>query len=333
MRVTVQTPRSRQRLVLAATCASAVLLTITGSAGIQGSGRRMLIAVGPVTGSTGVTIQVGSDQYWVAGATIRVDGKPAIAAQLRDGDVVTLQGSTSNTHVLDVASDVIFEGAVRGAVDAVDPANSSFLVLGQQVLVTSSTVFDPLLGSTGISDLVAGALVEVSAVRNAEGNLIASRIDSRTAQAGSRVVGTATHVDPVRSTFNIGALTVDYRAATVSGALAAGEILIVDSTSFANSGVLVASQVSVQSPIKGLAGESGRFDGVITSLASPSYFEVNGIPVAVDSGTHLNLKGPLALDVSVSVSGTFDINGVLIADKVQTQRSDAQASVKAAAPG
>jgi hypothetical protein len=59
---------------------------------------------------------------------------------------------------------------------------------------------------------------------------------------------------------------------------------------------------------------------VITSFSSSSYFAVNGVPVAVNSDTKLQVKQPLGLDVEVKVTGTFDANGVLVASKVKSYK-------------
>jgi hypothetical protein len=64
----------------------------------------------------------------------------------------------------------------------------------------------------------------------------------------------------------------------------------------------------------------GRIEGLITRFPSSSYFEVDGQPVAVDSRTKLHLHGPLGLDVAVKVTGTFDVNGVLVASKVKDSK-------------
>lgn len=56
--------------------------------------------------------------------------------------------------------------------------------------------------------------------------------------------------------------------------------------------------------------------GAVQALdAARQTFRINSL--AVDSRTKLHLHGPLGLDVAVKVTGTFDVNGVLVGSKVQ----------------
>ena len=107
---------------------------------------------------------------------------------------------------------------------------------------------------------------------------------------------------------------------TQARVLVDGADVVVQGAKVAADGALIANQVDVSQRVNNEPGFDGRLQGLITSLPSSSYFEVEGQPVAVDAHTKLHLKTPLALDVAVDVTGTFDANGVLVASKVKSSK-------------
>jgi uncharacterized Zn-binding protein involved in type VI secretion len=127
-------------------------------------------------------------------------------------------------------------------------------------------------------------------------------------------------LDAASQTFRINSLTVNYQNAAVGGVLVDGADVVVQGAKVAPGGALIANQVDLTQVVNNQPGFDGRLEGLITSLSSSSYFEVEGQPVAVDAHTKLHLKTPLALDVEVEVTGTFDANGVLVASKVQSSK-------------
>jgi hypothetical protein len=82
----------------------------------------------------------------------------------------------------------------------------------------------------------------------------------------------------------------------------------------------LAQQVQLVQPLQVAAGETGRLQGIVTSMTSTTSFEINGQPVQVTSATSLNLHGPVALNANVKVDGVFDSSAVLVASKLQTKK-------------
>jgi uncharacterized protein DUF5666 len=308
--------RSLQLAGLLGMSIAAVLVSVRTPAGIQGSGFRSLAVIGTVT-AVGDGITVGGVTYPTQGATFKIDGEPGNQAQLRNGDVVSLRGTTSPNGDQSSVFEVTFNGNVQGAVSGIDVQSGSFLVLQQTVHVNPATIFESGIEPASLAGLRNGAVVEVSAFANSAGELVASRIEAKAQNNSAQVVGALQALDAARQTFRINSLVIDYHGAEVEGVLAAGAAVAVRGASIGTDGALIANVVEVLPAVNGEPGAVGRIEGLITRFPSSSYFEVDGQPVTVDSHTKLHLHRPLGLDVEVKVTGTFDANGVLVASKVK----------------
>src|SRR4249919_3524788 len=106
-----------------------------------------------------------------------VNGTPATENKLRIGQIVTVDGVVIGT-TSGQATSVEFESDVRGAVTAVDPATTSFTVLGQKVKVDGGTVFDSGFVPANLSGIKVGRVVEVSGFRNSTSQLVAARVQT-----------------------------------------------------------------------------------------------------------------------------------------------------------
>ena len=289
-----------------------------GRAGIQGSGFRSLAVVAPVTASGAGTISVGGVSYSDPGATVEVDGHASSQAQVRVGDVVTAYGHAGNGDNPDVIERLILNHAVRATVESVDAANGTFSAAGQTIHVNAQTALDPTLTLIGLSALIPGAKVQVSGWADSTGDIIASRVDVLALAAATEVSGQVSSLDSARHRFKLNQLTVDFSRAVVEGVLQEGSEVIVGGSTFDNTGTLVARQVQLVRPLQVSAGQTGRLDGIVTSLTSATNFEIGGQPVQVTSATKLNLQGTVTLNARLRVDGLFDNSGVLIADKLQS---------------
>jgi hypothetical protein len=127
-------------------------------------------------------------------------------------------------------------------------------------------------------------------------------------------------LDPTQHTFYVNSLKIDYGNADVEAVLTDGAPVIARGVKFTTDGALIATRVRASATTQGEPGSIGQIQGIITNYSSSSYFEVNGQPVAVGAQTKLNLPVPIGLDVGVNVTGTFDTNGVLVADSVQSSK-------------
>ncbi len=66
--------------------------------------------------------------------------------------------------------------------------------------------------------------------------------------------------------------------------------------------------------VSGFADAAGNIVATrVETTGDSAVARVTGLPVVVDSQTHLNLHVPLGLDVAVKVTGVFDATGTLVA--------------------
>ena len=301
----------------------AVLAATSSSAGIQGSGFRSLLAVGTVTdtgnGNSNIIV-VGGVPYSTSGAVFKVDGHGGTHGQVHAGDVVSLVATDPADGGTASATQVTFNGSVQGKVSNIDAPSSTLFVLGQTVHVTSQTVFSSNIKPAGLLGLQSGDVVEVSGFANSVGEWVATRIEAKGQSNVSRVVGSVQTLNQIRHTFYVNSLQIDYGSAQLNSALSDGVPVAAEGVKFAADGALIANQVHASGAVHGQPGSIGRIQGLITSYSSGAYFEVNGQPVSVGAQTKLSLPVPIGLDVEVNVTGTFDTNGVLVADSVQSSR-------------
>lgn len=309
----------RARMLRTIAAAVAVLTAISSSAGIQGSGHRSLLAIGTVNGNNGKTLVVGGNAYSISAARFHVDGHPGGPGEIHKGDVVTVMADESDGGGYTV-TDVTFSGSVQGRISSVDAQSGTLIVLGQTVRVNSGTLFTGNLRQAALSDLTPGEAVEASAYANSAGELVATRIDGRGKSNVARVVGSVQELNPEQHSFYINALKVNYDGAAVSGSLVENVQVTAQGNSIAADGSLIAGQVHAGNPAPGLPGSVGRIQGLVTSYSSSAYFEVDDHAVIVVRQTKFNLDAPIGLDAAITVSGTFDTNGALVADTISSSK-------------
>jgi len=293
--------------------AAALLLSSCGgsplTAGIEGSG---ITASGPVSGFG--SIFVNGVEYTTTSAQIEIDNQPGTESQLAVGQIVTVTGTANADGKTGTATQVTFSGAVAGPVAQVTPATRTFVVLGQTVLVTGSTLFDPNIQPASLSGINAGMYVEVSGFANSLGQIMASRIELEAAGGSLRVQGAVQALDTTAHTFQVNALLVDYSAVTPSSTLTNGSSVSVQGSTLSASGALLATAVQVTPVFGAGANGEGDIEGVVTSFTSNADFMIGGLHVITNSSTQFTLNGvTLGVNVRVSVSGSFDSSGNLVA--------------------
>ena len=153
--------------------------------GITGTG----IVIGSISGFG--SIFVNGIEFDVSRAGVTIDGTSATDTDLRLGMVVQVRGTVDAATATGVASSVEFDHDLRGPVEAVDVSASTIVVLGQVVLVSSTTVFDGVTLAT----LVPGDVVEVSGFIDADANIRATRVELQEDTGEFDVKGLITDLD------------------------------------------------------------------------------------------------------------------------------------------
>jgi hypothetical protein len=320
--------RNQQMLALVGTTLLTLLMAAGAPAGIQGSGFRSMIAVGTVTSVDSGTISVDGSSYSTGSASVDIDDEPGSKGQLRVGDVVTLSGSADGGQVPATAERIDFSSNVRGPVSNIDLLGGTIEVLGQTVRTTPDTVFSGPLKLPALAGILLGDVIEVSGFGNAEGEIVASRIDAKAANTPLRVVGSVHSLNPTQKTFSINSLVINFAGGHLQGTLTEGANVSVEASASSPSLILLATKVTLRVPLVAQASSEGRIEGIITNLPSSTYFEINGLPVAITSQTRLNSNARLSLDSAVRVTGHFTSGGVLVAERVQKSHSDTPSANK-----
>lgn len=321
---------SRRRLLLATASlgAGGVLAACGGGgsdAGTPGTGGSTAgsFTAGPISGFGSVI--VGGIRFDDSTAlVVDEDGASKTRADLKLGVLVDVDAGTINRAELRaVALRFALGGLVKGPLDAVDAANSTLTVLGQTVLVTTSTVFDDGI-TGGLAGLAVGNLLEVYGLYDpANRRFVATRIERETALSEYRIRGVIGDLDTAARTFKIGPVTINYATAATAGPngtpSANGQFVRVWLQTTASGGVYTATGLRV-----GWRGAApapcpeARVEGTITALRSTTDFDVNGVTVDARSASFPDGTAGIVLGARVEVSGAVS-NGVLVADKVEIE--------------
>ena len=325
-------PITRRHLLLgAASLGAGSLLAACGGGGgdagdplVPGAGGATSYASGPITGFG--SIIVGGVRFDDSAASVLDDdGNVRLRDELKLGCVVEIEGGRMQRALgalgLAVALRVVLGHSLQGPVNAVDVAGSTLTVLGQKVVVTTSTVFDDSI-TGGLAGIVPGNIVEVHALFDPrDGSFLATRIEVKTAVLEYRLRGFVTDLDPVAKTFRIGGELIDYSGAApllLPAALVNGAFVRVRLQTTQVNGAWVATRVRIGlRSLEWRNRDEAEVEGVITSFSSLQSFEVNGLKVET-SGTTAFPDGSagIVLGARVEVSGTV-VGGVLLASKVE----------------
>ena len=298
------------------------------TAGIEGTGMQVAaVSSGPI--SRFGSIFVNGVEFSTTTAAVSVNGQAASASTLRVGQVVTVQGTVAGGGTTGAAAKVGYRANVQGPIAAVNATASSFTVLGQTVTVGSRTSLSAAGGaSASFAALAPGALVEVSGFADANGTIGATRIDLKSQVAAYLITGSIGAVDGTAYRLTVNGATIDYSSATLSGfpaggSMRAGDQVEVTSAPRAAAGTIKASAIELVSRVTAGDGGYGQTDGEITRFASAADFDVDDTTVTTNPQTVFQngAVGQLAANVHVTVQGSFDATGTLVAANVRFEQS------------
>ncbi len=222
-------------------------------------------------------------------------GTAAQPGDLRLGMVVDLQSTAPQADGTGAqaaqAAEIRWRSEVEGPVTAVNAAAGTLTVLGQSVAITPGTVFDDGLRG-GLARVAVGQVVEVHGFADAQGAIVATRIEREEPGRRYKLRGSVQAVDKAARTLRVGGLTVSYASLNLATPPAQG------------TGVRVEL-----APTPDTAGRwiATRIDGMALPAGS-AFAEVDASAVAsVPTGVRLGAR--------VEVEGTLK-DGVLAARRV-----------------
>lgn len=297
-----------------------------GSAGV-GSGGTGSYAVGPISGFGSVILN--GIRYEDSRAEVfDLDGNARSVADLRLGMVIEVDGSAltlAPTGPTGDAETIRYASEIVGPVEQVDAAARTLLVLGQDVDVTASTVFDGALAG-GLGALQPGQEVEVYGLVNASGNgrYTATRIELRSAPPESyRLRGPVRELAASARTFRIGNALISYAGLDDVPALADGQLVRVRLLPVPQAGIYEAEELRSAARRVDDCAEA-EIEGLVSSVEAgdPRRFSLEGVPVDASTAEFDDgVPADLAIGVRVEVEGRIE-GGVLIADKVEIEDAD-----------
>ena len=298
------------------------VITPPPTGGITRTG--VAFATGPITGFGSVI--VNGIRYDTSGALFTKDGLSTTQDDLAVGHNVVVKGMIDDDNTNARATSVDFNDNVEGPVSSVDSVAGIIVVLGQTVILGPDTSIDDSCPAT-LDDLLSVAAVEVSGSVNADGAIVATRIECKSVLGEMEVTGTVSNLDAAAMTFQINALVVDYSDANMDdfpSIISDGDLVEAKGERLGAGGELIATRVEFKGALfDGAEGDHAEIQGFITSFTNETQFEVNDIPVTTSSSTTFEggAATDLGLNLKVEVEGEFDSAGTLVATKVEIKQA------------
>ena len=273
------------------------------------------------------SVYVNGVRYNTDAAVFLINGSLGSEADLSVGQIVTVYGEYDDATGEGTADVVVSENPIEGPISMLDLSAGQMSVLGQTVHLNSDTALS-LANNGGFENIGAGDVVAISGYRNADGEIVATLVSDRLSDSDFDVTGSIASVDPASTTFWIDGLSVDYGSANLFGLAGGmptiGQRVDVTGATLTASGQLVATSVSADTDdISVGAGTAGEVEGLVTDRHAWNKFDIDDTTVSFDGQTRF-IDGwifGLAQDAKIEVEGSFDVNGVLVADTIRFERS------------
>ena len=302
------------------------------AAGVSSGGTgAVAVAAGSITGFGSIIINSNGVRIDDSLSSVRDDDGNDLRGKLKLGMLVTVKGATLS-GVGASASSILVGGELVGRVaGAPNTSAKTFIVLGQTVTVTGSTVFDLSLPN-GFASLANDTVVEVHGFYNPVTNGVAATyIERKNNPSLFRIEGLVSNADLVAKKFSIGSTLINYSGASdvrvtpVNGALIRVRLNAVlpptavplewTATRVRAPESLGDSVINGNSQSQSIEAE---IEGSITAFTSATRFTVNG--TVVDATTAAFPKGSagLAVGARVEVRGRLSA-GVLVAQQVKIE--------------
>ncbi|MES9971981.1 MAG: DUF5666 domain-containing protein [Candidatus Thiodiazotropha sp.] len=274
-------------------------------------------AFGSITELSSAT--VNGIRYDTDEASVIVNGSPAAVSDLKLGQVVMLEGEVNFSSALGSAVEIQHNASVIGPLEDIDSLSRQLIVMDQIVLTDADTVFDPSIDPDTFAGLALGETVQVSGFRNAEGGILATRIETDTTSTGVQLIGTVAGLDLVSMLFTVNGLSVDYSALISPHTLENGQLVMVRGVLNLN-GILQADEIATVVNTAVTPGGRVHLGGVVTRFISSIDFDLNGFMATIDSNTSYfnGTAGDLQANAQVTIDGEVSANGDSILARLVT---------------
>ena len=317
----VAQPTRRQLLLGAASLSAAGLLAACGGGSDDGStAGAESYTTGPISGFGSVIVGAVRFDDTLA-IIVDEDGNRATRGDLKLGAVIDIDGSRVNrAEMRAVALRIALGGALVGPVSAMDSVAGTLTLLGQTVLVTTSTVFDSGI-TGGLAGVTVNQVYEVYGLYDpANRRFVATRIEAKPTATEYRLRGVLSDLNSTAKTFKIGSELINYAGvpnADVPNNLANGQFVRVRLQTTKVAGAWVATRLRHGARTLEPRPEA-HVEGVITAYTSPEAFEIDGLKIDASGAAFPDGKTGVVLGARVEVEGAL-VNGVLVAAKVEIE--------------
>ena len=257
------------------------------------------------------------------------DDTTELAPYLSEGMVVTVTGTINDDGLTGIAETISFEDILEGPVVG-DPVtgDTSFVALGQTVLVTNDTKYDD--GLFTVDDLEDRQVVEISGYRDSAGNIhavyIAKKADDYIAIDEFEIKGIADVTS--QSELEIGGLKISTSSIPQDVTVFAAKFVEAKGT-FNGVDTLTASEdveiedESFDESDPQLDGYKAELEGLASTdcgSTAPCEFEMSGVIVRVGTSTTYSGSASAVTDITtgvkLEVEGILQ-NGKLVADEIE----------------
>ncbi len=286
------------------------------------------IVEGPI--SSDGTVEINGVTYNTSNATFTKNGQAGEISDLREGQIVQLEGTTSSSQAktsnkssnnIDV-SNIIYNANLIGAIESIDLDRSEIVVFGHTISFSSDAA-SSFVNTSLLNQFSLGDIVEISGTKVTTNHIEASYIEKQTDVEAMTILGHVDQLDTDAQTFYISDVLVDYSEATVVdetiGALEDGALVIVGTTNSTEESFNAEFVTVLYDPYTDAENGAVSLRGVVTRYESTEDFDINTIPASVsDSIEYVNgTAEDLALGKIVTVTGTLNEDGSLTLDEIE----------------
>jgi len=293
----------------------------TGHAAPRPVGRTAAVSGGDGVGGTGIVgIVTGFGSVCVNGLEVAYDDSTAIdsngaaasPADLAVGQLVVVEATGPGGRLR--AERIAVRDAAVGPTFAIDAARGALVVLGQTVRVGPDVPLGDRASQRplALADIAIGDFLAVSGLRQADGIVVATRVDR---VAPSDRVSVSGPLRPLASGgFGVGALRITNKAA-IDANLADRSALVIGRFD-ARPGILEAARIEPsvrwETPPERVA-----IEGLVQSDSSKGRFQTNFADV--DTSRASAAVGKVKRDDRVIVSGNWSAGGLVRADEIRIE--------------
>lgn len=298
----------------------------TSLSGIDGSGAPVVAGTVSTTGAINGfgSVIVNGVHYNSDKANILINGETSSELNLRAGYQVKITGSIAKDGTA-TADKIEFRPDLLGTITAIDLNTQQLSLLGRQVQVSASTLFDSAISPNYLNGLAVGDSVLISGAVDDQGIINATRIE-RSTPAQQQISGSIAQLNTANRSLVIAGTNVDYSTA---------ELLEVD-----NKGLQLGDKVSIYGQFEAASGsfkatkvirlnqsldtsiKLADLEGFIGSVLAANEFKLLGLLCKTTATTQFE-NGTLAdlrLGAAVRLTGAVNSQGEVVVQKLEFKK-------------